>query len=271
MFYWLFYQIVFQGYATEYPVLTPFRLFGFVTFRTALSSLTALFLCVIVGPWLIRRLREFQIGQHIREEGPKSHQAKAGTPTMGGVLIIISIVVPTLFWSDLRNPYVWIALFALLSFGAIGFYDDYTKVRKMQNLGLTAKRKFALQVFNSIIIGMILLFLRSRNLYDTEINVPFFKQFRPDLLIEPLLENPLTFPIAFIFFFGFLVLVIAGASNAVNLTDGLDGLAIGLMIIAASAITMLAYVSGHAQFAAYLEILRLPDSAELTIFCASMT
>ena len=125
----------------QYPFLSPLRLFYYSTFRIAFASLTALFLCIIIGPWLIRKLREFQIGQHIREDGPKSHQKKAGTPTMGGVLIIISIVVPTLLWTDLRNPYVWVALFGLLSFGAIGFYDDYTKVRKMQNLGLTAQEE----------------------------------------------------------------------------------------------------------------------------------
>ena len=270
MLFWLLYQKLFLVYGREYPIFGPLRLFGFVTFRTAFASLTALFLCIALGPWLIQKLREFQIGQHIREEGPKSHQSKAGTPTMGGVLIIISIVVPTLLWTDLRNPYVWIALFGLLSFGAIGFYDDYTKVRKMQNLGLTAKKKFLLQVLASLIIGFVLLALHTRNLYDTSMNVPFVKQWRPDLLINGLLHNPWTYPLAFLFFFGFLVVVIAGASNAVNLTDGLDGLAIGLMIIAAGAITVLTYVSGHAQFAIYLDIARLPGASELTIFCGAM-
>src|SRR5437773_10792469 len=131
MLYYLLYQRLF-------PAIRPFRVFQYVTFRTAFASLTALFLCIVLGPWLIARLREFQIGQHIREDGPKSHQKKAGTPTMGGVLIIISIVIPTLLWTDLSSPYVWIALLGLLSFGGIGFYDDYTKVRKMRNLGLTA-------------------------------------------------------------------------------------------------------------------------------------
>ena len=270
MLFWLLYQKLFLIFGKEYPIFGPLRLFGFVTFRTAFASLTALFLCLGLGPWLIQKLREFQIGQHIREEGPISHKSKAGTPTMGGILIIISIVVPTLLWTDLRNPYVWIALFGLLSFGAIGFYDDFTKVRKMQNLGLTARKKFLLQVLASLIIGIVLLALHSRNLYDTSINVPFVKQWRPDLLVTGFLHNPWTYPLAFLFFFGFLVLVIAGASNAVNLTDGLDGLAIGLMIIAAGAITVLAYVSGHAQFATYLDIARLPGASELTIFCGAM-
>jgi phospho-N-acetylmuramoyl-pentapeptide-transferase len=271
MLYWLLYQQLFLGYAKQYPILSPLRLFQYSTFRIAFASLTALFLCILIGPWMIRKLREFQIGQHIRDDGPKSHVKKAGTPTMGGVLIIISIVVPTLLWTDLRNPYVWIALFGLLGFGGIGFYDDYTKVRKMRNLGLTAKKKFALQVVGSLIVGTLLLALHARGAYDTAMNVPFFKQFKPDLLINGLLHNPWTYPLAFVFFFIFLILVIAGSSNCVNLTDGLDGLAIGLMIIAAGAMTVLTYVSGHAEFAKYLEIARLPGAQELAVFCGAMT
>ena len=270
MFYLLLYQHIYLNYARQYPWLSPLRIFGYITVRTALASLTALFLCIVLGPWLINKLREFQIGQHIREEGPRSHQSKAGTPTMGGVLIIISIVVPTLLWTDLSNLYVWIALFALLAFGAIGFIDDYTKVRKMQNLGLSGRHKFGLQVLTSMLVGLALLLMHARSAYDTSINVPFFKQFKPDLLITSFLSNAITYPFAFVFFFGFLVLVIAGSSNAVNLTDGLDGLAIGLMIIATGATTALAYVSGHADFARYLDIARLPGSGELTIFCAAM-
>jgi len=132
MLYWLFYEKLFH-------VFTPFRVFGYATFRTAFSSISALFLCIALGPWLINKLREFQIGQYIREDGPKSHMKKAGTPTMGGILIIISIVVSTLLWANLRNPYVWVALFGLLSFGIIGFWDDYAKIRRKQNLGLTVR------------------------------------------------------------------------------------------------------------------------------------
>src|ERR1044071_8600425 len=150
MLYWLLYEQL-QRY------VSPFRVFRYTTFRTAFASLTALFLCIALGPWLIGKLREFQIGQYIREDGPKSHQKKAGTPTMGGLLIIISIVVPTLLWANLRNPYVWVAMFGLLSFGAIGFYDDLTKVRKMRNLGLTARMKILLQVIASLVIGFFLL------------------------------------------------------------------------------------------------------------------
>src|SRR5262252_8032304 len=150
MLYYLLYEKLF-------PYVSPFRVFRYTTFRTAFSSLSALFLCVALGPWLIARLREFQIGQYIREEGPKSHMKKAGTPTMGGILIIISIVVPTLLWANLRNPYVWIALFGLISFGVIGFWDDYAKIRRKQNLGLSVRQKFSLQVLAALIIGFILL------------------------------------------------------------------------------------------------------------------
>ncbi len=263
MLYWLFYEKLFH-------VFTPFRVFGYATFRTAFASLTALFLCVALGPWLIARLREFQIGQYIREEGPKSHMKKAGTPTMGGILIIISIVVPTLLWANLRNPYVWIALFGLISFGVIGFWDDYAKLRRKQNLGLTVKQKFFMQVLAAMIVGFILLVLHANKAYSTSINVPFLKTFKPDLLIEPLAHNWYTYPLAFAGFYTFMVLVIVGASDAVNLTDGLDGLAIGLMIIASGAMTALTYVTGHAQFAEYLDLARLPGASELTIFCAAM-
>src|SRR5947209_14158347 len=137
MLYWLLYQGLFVNYAKQYPFLSPLNVFRYVTFRTAFASLTALFLSILIGPWLIGKLRKFQIGQHIREDGPRSHQKKAGTPTMGGVLIIISILIPTLLWADLSNPYVWIALFGLVSYGVIGFFDDYAKVLKRQNLGFT--------------------------------------------------------------------------------------------------------------------------------------
>jgi phospho-N-acetylmuramoyl-pentapeptide-transferase len=263
MLYWLFYEKLFH-------VFTPFRVFGYATFRTAFASLTALFLCVALGPWLIAQLREFQIGQYIREEGPKSHMKKAGTPTMGGILIIISIVVPTLLWANLRNPYVWIALFGLISFGLIGFWDDYAKIRRKQNLGLTVKQKFFFQVLAAMMVGFILLVLHANKAYSTSINVPFLKTFKPDLLIEPLAHNWYTYPLAFLGFYTFMVLVIVGASDAVNLTDGLDGLAIGLMIIASGAMTALTYVTGHAQFAEYLDLARLPGASELTVFCAAM-
>src|SRR5260370_26685246 len=147
-------------YEQLYRYVSPFRVFRYTTFRTAFASLTALFLCIALGPWLIDKLRQFQIGQYIREEGPKSHQKKAGTPTMGGVLIIISIVIPTLLWADLRYPYVWIALAALLGFGWIGFLDDYSKVTKQRNLRLTGRRKLAYQFSLGFVVAAMLSFMR---------------------------------------------------------------------------------------------------------------
>jgi phospho-N-acetylmuramoyl-pentapeptide-transferase len=264
MLYWLFYEKL-------YPLVSPFRVFGYVTSRTLFASLTSLFLCVLLGPSLIRKLREFQIGQHIREDGPKSHQKKAGTPTMGGILIVISIVVPTLLWADLRQLYVWIALFALLAFGAIGFIDDYSKVMNKRNLGLTAKRKFALQMLVAAVITGVLALMQYYGTYTTTLNVPFIKQIHPDLLIHSLMGNPFTYVLGFAPFYLFVVFVVVGSSNAVNITDGLDGLAIGLMVISAGALTILAYTSGNRELANYLQLARNPRTAELTIFCGSMT
>src|SRR5258706_9121684 len=177
MLYWLFYEKLFHSF-------TPFREFGYVTFRTASASLTALFLCIALGPWLINKLREFQVGQYIREDGPKSHMKKAGTPTMGGILIIISVVVPTLLWANLRNPYVWIALFGMVSFGLIGFVDDYAKLRRKQNQGLTVKQKFLLQIVAALIGGFFLLTLRTQRAYLTNFNVPVLQWFKPSWFIE---------------------------------------------------------------------------------------
>lgn len=263
MLYWLLVQVL-QKY------IPAFRVFGYITTRVALASLTALALALALGPWMIRKLRELSFGQHIREEGPQSHHQKAGTPTMGGLLIVAAIVVPTLLWADLRNQYIWIALLGLLGFGAIGFIDDYAKVSKKTNLGLTGWEKFWSQVFCAMVIGFFLLLLHANQVYSTAINFPFFKQFKPDLLIEPWTKSFWTYPLAYLLFYLFIVLVMVGSSNSVNLTDGLDGLAIGLMIIASGAMTALTYVSSNAAFAQYLDLARLPKSQELTIFCASM-
>ena len=264
MLYWLLYEQLF-------PAVRPFRVFGYVTARAMFASLTSLFLCVLLGPWLIRKLREFQIGQHIREDGPKSHQKKAGTPTMGGVLIVISIIVPTLLWADLRQAYPWIGIFALVAFGVIGFIDDYSKVMNKRNLGLSAKQKFGLQMVVAALITGVLVVMQYYGAYTTVLNVPFLKSFQPDLLIHAALGNPFTYVLAFLPFYIFFVLVVVGSSNAVNITDGLDGLAIGLMVIAAGALTVLAYTSGNREMATYLQLARNPRTAELTIFCASMT
>jgi phospho-N-acetylmuramoyl-pentapeptide-transferase len=263
LLYWLLYVKLF-------PYFPPFRLFRYLTFRTAFASLTALATGLIVGPAVVRRLREFQIGQYIREEGPKAHRKKAGTPTMGGVLIAISIVVPTMLWADLSNKYVWIAVGSTVAFASIGFADDYLKVIHHRNLGLTGKTKLLLQVLTSLVVGVALMLLTASGEYSTHLMVPFLKRFRPDLVIAPLMRNPSMWPIAFMPFFVFVVLVIVGSSNAVNLTDGLDGLAIGCTVIAAGALAVLTYVSGHTVFAGYLELQRMPQVGELTIFCGAM-
>ena len=175
-------------YEELFPFFSPLRVFSYITVRTAFASMTALGLGLLLGPWLIRTLRDFQIGQFIREEGPKNHQAKAGTPTMGGLLICISIVLPTLLWSDLGNVYIWIALLGLVGFAGIGFADDYTKIKRGKNLGLTVRAKIALQVVVTLLIGSILAWLYSSGDYDARVVFPFFKNLTPDLIFESLLE-----------------------------------------------------------------------------------
>ena len=266
MLYWLLYQRLF----VHYPHFTPFRIFRYVTFRTAFASLTAMFMGLIIGPAIIRQLREFQIGQYIREEGPKAHQKKAGTPTMGGVLISIAIIVPTVLWADLSNRYIWLVIFSTMAFGAIGFADDYLKVIHKRNLGLTGRMKLLLQFSAAGIVAVALVTMTATNQYSTHLMVPFLKQFRPDLVIDSLRHSPHLWPLAFAPFVLFVMIVLVGSSNAVNLTDGLDGLAIGCTVIAAGGLTVLTYVSGHAAFSEYLELQKMPQVAELTIFCGAM-
>ncbi|MGA8182749.1 MAG: phospho-N-acetylmuramoyl-pentapeptide-transferase [Terriglobia bacterium] len=262
MFYYLYQQFHVQFHL--------FNLFRYVTFRTAYASLTALFLSMFLGPYVIRKLKQFQIGQFIREDGPKAHHAKAGTPTMGGVLINLCIIIPTLLWADLSNPFIWLALGVTVAFAGIGFWDDYQKLRKRNNLGLTARTKFMLQILISFAFGMILVAMTAWGLYSTAIVFPFFKRIHPSFTIQALLHTSWSYPVAFLPFVAFAVLVLVGSSNAVNLTDGLDGLAIGCVVVAASALTVLTYVSGHAVWSAYLDIEHLPQAAELTIFCGAM-
>ncbi len=263
----MFYYLLYLGLHERFHAFNVFR---YITVRTALASLTALFLSLVLGPWLIRKLKQFQVGQYIREEGPQSHQAKAGTPTMGGVLIILCIVLPTLLWADLSNGFVWLVMGVTVAFAGLGFWDDYQKVRRRQNLGLTARNKFYMQILISFGFGTVLVLLAVRGLYSTALIFPFFKRLRPDLVISLLKEHAWTYPLAYVPFLIFVVLVLVGSSNAVNLTDGLDGLAIGCIVITASALTVLTYIAGHALLAQYLDIAHLPQVAELTIFCGSM-
>ncbi|MEW6730668.1 MAG: phospho-N-acetylmuramoyl-pentapeptide-transferase [Acidobacteriota bacterium] len=229
------------------------NVFQYVSFRTSIAALTALMISLLTGPYLINKLKEFQIGQQIREEGPRSHQAKRGTPTMGGVLIIGSVVISTLLWADLKNISVWLAVFAMLSFGAIGFADDYLKVARRHNLGLTGKQKLAFQFLTCVIIIAVLFLFAD---YPTVLSVPFFKNFKPELW----------WPIYAIFIW----LVITFSSNAVNLTDGLDGLAISITFVTTAALTGFTYVTGHEPHAQYLGLVPNPSVEEVTIFCASL-
>ncbi|HUN63037.1 MAG TPA: phospho-N-acetylmuramoyl-pentapeptide-transferase [Candidatus Sulfotelmatobacter sp.] len=263
MLYYLLYHVL-QKY------FSPLNVFRYITVRTVYASLTAMFLALVFGPWLIRKLRELQIGQYIREEGPQEHKKKAGTPTMGGVLIVISTAVPVLMWADLSNAFVMLSLFALLAFAAIGFLDDYAKVAKRRNLGLTGKNKIILQVAVSSFVAFVLLVLATHSAYSTQLIVPFIKRFRPDLVIHSLLGAGHLWPLAFLPFMAFVALVITGSSNAVNLTDGLDGLAIGCTVIAAGALTILTYVSSNYRWANYLDIQYIPRVGELTVFCGAL-
>jgi phospho-N-acetylmuramoyl-pentapeptide-transferase len=263
LLYWLLYQKLF-------PFFHPFRIFRYLTFRTAFASLTALLISMFIGPWVIQKLREFQIGQFVREDGPKSHLKKTGTPTMGGILIVIAILLPTVLWSDPANQFVWITVFSTLAFAAIGFADDYIKVVQRRSLGLTARAKLLWQGLAGAAVAIALVVLDQFRVFSTQLTVPFIKNWRPDLHWQWLGAIPHLGFLAFLPFVAFIIFVLMGSSNAVNLTDGLDGLAIGCTIIAAGALTVLTYVSGNVVFADYLELQHMPKVAELTIFCGSM-
>ena len=238
-----------------YPQFSVLNVTRYITFRTAAASMTALVISLVMGPWLIRRLRDFQIGQVIRQEGPESHRAKAGTPTMGGLLILVAALAPTLLWADLTNIFVWIAVLSTAAFGAIGFLDDYLKITRRSSGGLMPRYKFALQVLVGLIVSLVLMWLTERNLYTTRLIFPFFKQLIPDL-------GWLYVPFAAFF--------LVAWSNAVNLTDGLDGLAISTFAVAAAAFTALSYITGHRVFAEYLLLIRFAPAGELTIFCGAL-
>ena len=245
-------------YHLLYPLHTEFGLLNvvqYITFRTAAASLTAFVVSLIFGPVTIRKLRELQIGQVIRHDGPPTHKDKAGTPTMGGLLLLAAAFLPTLLWADLTNVYVQVALLSTAAFGAIGFVDDWLKISRRSHRGLSARGKLIAQAAVATAVGLSLLQLTHSGLYSSEIIFPFFKQFTPDIgwLYVP-----------------FAVLVLVSASNAVNLTDGLDGLAISIFTVAAGAFTALTYVSGHAAIAEFLLLVRFPPAGELTIFCGSL-
>lgn len=227
----------------------------YITFRTAAASITALAVSLLLGSWMIRTLRDFQVGQVVRHEGPESHRPKAGTPTMGGLLILAAAVVPTLLWADLANPYIWVAVLATLAFGSIGFVDDYLKVTRRDHHGLLPRYKLGGQLVVALGVGVALLVLANQGLYNTRLIFPFFKNLIPDLGY---------------FYLAFTGFVLVAWSNAVNLTDGLDGLAISTFAVAAATFTALAYVTGHAVLADYLLLVRFPPAGELTVFCGAL-
>ncbi|WP_163560219.1 phospho-N-acetylmuramoyl-pentapeptide-transferase [Halomonas sp. NO4] len=233
---------------------SAFNVFNYLTLRMILGTLTALLLCLFLGPWMIRRLVERQIGQAVRDDGPQSHLSKAGTPTMGGAMILVSMAVSTLLWGDLANHYVWIVLAVTLGFGAIGWVDDYRKVVEKNPRGLPARWKYFWQ---SLIGGLaaVLLYVTAASPVETSLIVPLFKEF--------------VLPLG-VFYVVLTYLVIVGSSNAVNLTDGLDGLAIMPTVMVAMGLAVFAYASGNAVFADYLQIPNIPGAGELAVFCATI-
>ncbi len=229
-----------------------FNVFRYITFRTIYAILTALLISFVVGPWLIKKLKAFQLQQVVREDVPTRHLAKNGTPTMGGSLIIGAIAVPTLLWSDLTNPYVWIVLLTTLAFGVLGFFDDYKKIRDKDGVGIRARYKFPIQVAIGLIASLVLFYTVD---HDSRLIFPFFKKVMPELDHWYIL---------------FSLLVIVGSANAVNLTDGLDGLAIGPVLIASATFMLFCYLAGNFRFASYLQIPFVKGSGELTILCGAL-
>lgn len=245
MFYHLFYPL--------HDLYSFFNVFRYITFRTIYAILTALLICFIIGPWMIEKLRVFQIRQVIREDVPPHHQVKNGTPTMGGGLILAALLIPTLFWSDLTNPYTWIVLLTTLGFGILGFLDDYKKVRDNNGIGIRARYKFPIQLAMGLVSSLVLFYTLD---HDSRLIFPFFKKVMPDLGEEGYVL--------------FSMLVIVGSANAVNLTDGLDGLAIGPVLIASGTFMLFCYLAGNYRFASYLQIPFVKGSGELTILCGAL-
>jgi phospho-N-acetylmuramoyl-pentapeptide-transferase len=233
---------------------SPMNVFRYITFRTSLAILTAMVFSLIFGPWIIRRLKRLSMTQQIRDDGPKTHMNKAGTPTMGGILIIVCILISVFLWGDLKNKYIWVMIVSLAGFGFIGLLDDYLKVMRKNHKGLRAIYKFGNQIALALLIG-VFLYMNPKDPYADVLSVPFFKKWLFDLGW---------------FYIPFSIIVIIGSSNAVNLTDGIDGLAIGLVAVAALATGALVYISGHKGLAQYLQVLYLPLTGELTVFCGAM-
>lgn len=242
-------------YEFLYPLHTVFSFFNvfrYITFRTIFASITALLICLFVGPWLIRKLRSLQIGQHIREDGPQSHLSKKGTPTMGGILIIIAVVISTFLWANLTVNYIWLVLLVTVGYGLIGFADDYRKLTGSSSKGISGKTRLAFEIVIALFVSIVIYFKPG---FNSQIAIPFFKTVLPNLGL------------------GYIILatfIIVGTANAVNLTDGLDGLAIGPATICFATFVLFAYFSGNVKVATYLQIPYVATSGELAIFCGAM-
>jgi phospho-N-acetylmuramoyl-pentapeptide-transferase len=247
MLYWLLYPLR--------DVIPAFNVFRYITFRVVAAMVLALILSWLLGPWFIRQLRRLSVGQNIRDVGPQAHQVKAGTPTMGGLLILFAALVPTLLLGDLRNVYVWLVVIVTTAFGAIGFADDYLKIRNRRNLGLTARAKFLLQVLVGLAFGIALLVLPAESGFNPTVTLPFIKR--------------LVLHLGY-FYIPFVAFVLVGSSNAVNLTDGLDGLAIGATSVAAATYAIFTYVAGNRLIANYLQLSYVPGVGEVAVFCGAM-
>jgi len=253
----MFYHLLYENLV---EVFSPFNIFRYISIRAIYATATSLVIALVLGPFMINRLKQLRIGEHIREEGPRDHQSKAGTPTMGGVLIIVSVLISVVFWSRLDQPYIYLMILTMLWFGGLGFLDDYSKLVKQHSLGLRGWHKIGLQTVGALVVAIYLYQWGPAHTGDlttrTSLALPFFKDVHPNLGI---------------LFIPFATLVIVGACNAVNLTDGMDGLAIGCTLFVAGTLGIVGYMTSHSEIAAYLNIFHLPVGGEVTtVFCAAL-
>jgi phospho-N-acetylmuramoyl-pentapeptide-transferase len=266
MIYYIFYELIFNRFKDQdWYLVKALNVFQYVTFRTAYASVTAMLIALLSGRRVIDGLRKWNIGQQIREEGPQAHMAKQNTPTMGGLLLIASVVISTLFWARLSSFYVWVVIGATLAFGAVGFADDYLKLVKQRSLGLTGRQKLTFQLLIAVAVWAAL-FLSTQYFqtkYSWNVSIPFFKS-------TAVSDKSGVSYIGPYFYLALIVVVLLGATNAVNLTDGLDGLAISVTFIAMTALTGFTYLSSDARWAGYLDLTHRPEAAELTVFCGAM-
>jgi phospho-N-acetylmuramoyl-pentapeptide-transferase len=268
MIYYIFYELIFGHSNQDWWLVKGLNVFQYVTFRTAYASVTALLISLLSGGRVINGLKKWNIGQQIREEGPQGHMAKRDTPTMGGLLLIASVIVSTLLWAKLSSFYVWVVISATLLFGGVGFADDYLKLVKRKSLGLTGRQKLIFQLLIALAIWATL-YISTRYFatkYSWNVSIPFFKDTADpnslNVILKPTLQPYL--------YLVMVIVVLLGATNAVNLTDGLDGLAISVTFIAMTALTAFTYLSSDARWAKYLDLAHRPEAAELTVFCGAM-